>query len=166
MSMKRRVEGVPVAMLLAGALAIASGCTASSRSVRVPSGAPADQRNQYAGKTLECAGSARRDAIIAGVAGSVAGGAASVTSGIATVFASSATTPGGAGLYYGLSATSCALGATSLGCAIYAFFSEYGATQLDQRAGKIFANQSDDACVEGALPMLSPTPATPSSASN
>lgn len=159
---QRALVAAGAATLLVGVIAATNGCTATSRSVRVPDQAPVELRSQYAGKTLECAGSARRDAIVAGVAGSVAGGAAGVASGVASVFADLTDTPGGAGLYYGLTATSCALSATSLGCAIYAFFSEYGATQLDQRAGKIFANQSDDACIEGVLPSLPQTSPAPS----
>jgi hypothetical protein len=141
---------------------LGSGCTLNSRAVRIEKSDSISVRNQLAGKTLECAGSARRDAIIAGVAGSVAGGAGSLAGGLAPLFAQS-TTPLGYGIYYGLGASSCLLGAASVGCAIYAFISQYSATELDQRAGKIFANQSDMACVEGALP--EPPPEAPSSTS-
>ncbi len=126
---------------------LATSC-ATGRPGAVPRAASPDLRQRYAGKTLECAGKLRENAIYASIGAALA----STTATTLSTYTATQATSLNSGVVLGLSCASCSLGATGLGLSIYSLLAGFDAANKDQMAGRVLAGEDDDACVIGDLP--------------
>ena len=133
-------------MLLLVVVALASSC-ATGRTEYVPHDATTELRAKFAGKTVECAGEARTNALWASIGGAVVSVASSATAAYATTQAR--TDPNLSG---GLSLAAGALSVAAFGLEVYALVTDLNAAELSERAGRVLADQGNDACVDGTLP--------------
>jgi hypothetical protein len=121
---------------------------ATGRASAVPRAASPELRERYAGKTLECAGKLRENVIYAGIGAALA----STTATSLSTYTATQATSLSSGVVLGLSCASCSLGATGLGLSIYSLLAGLDAANKDQMAGRVLADEDDDACVIGDLP--------------
>jgi len=128
-------------------LLLATSC-ATGRPSAVPRAASSELRERYAGKTLECAGKLRENVIYASLGAAAASSTATVLSTYATTQADTLTSAG----VVGLGCASITFGVTGLGLSIYSLFAGLDAANKDQMAGRVLADEDDDACVMGDLP--------------
>lgn len=128
-------------------LLLATSC-ATGRPSAVPSAASPELRARYAGKTLECAGKLRENAIYASLGAAAASSTATVLSTYATTQADTLTRAG----VVGFGCASLSFGVTGLGLSIYSLLAGFDAANKDQMAGRVLAGEDDDACVIGDLP--------------
>lgn len=136
------------ALVLGFIIPVVTSC-ATGRGASVPRDAPPELRERYAGKSLECAGKLRENAIYASLGAAAASASATTISSYAAT--QSATL--GSGTLLALSCTSCTLGLTGFGLSIYSLLATLDAAGKDQMAGRILSDEADEACVIGDLPV-------------